>query len=478
MIVKAAIPDYVQKVARTLVKEGYKCYLVGGALRDIVMNIEPDDYDLATDAKPDEMLKIFPKSISVGAKFGVIFVFSPDSKGENHEVQVTTFRSEENYVDGRWPAKVEFTNEIDGDLGRRDFTWNAMALNLSSADLNMKEEEKEWDIYDPFGGLEDLKKRIVKAVGTPIERFREDGLRAFRACRLASQLDFEIEKETFDAIKSTVVIAQQISVERIRDEFLKTLKNSSKPSKGIDFMRQTGLLSIFLPELVAAYGVEQKLFHKDDVYYHLLKSCDLAPDRIKIAALFHDIGKPQADMGNGHFYGHDNISAEMTKKILTRLRLPKAEVERNVILVKNHMFFFPHVMEGMSEEEKLKIDAKEWTDSAVRRFIARVGEENIEDLFALRIADASSNPKTIFNSKEIDLLQQRISQVREKDMALKVTDLKVKGSDLMEIGIPAGPEIGRILHALLEMVLDDPIINTKEQLLEEVKKLACQKKLT
>ncbi|KKR06333.1 MAG: Polynucleotide adenylyltransferase/metal dependent phosphohydrolase [candidate division WS6 bacterium GW2011_GWF2_39_15] len=472
MTVKFLIPDYVQKVARMLIKEGFKCYLVGGALRDVVLDIEPDDYDLATDAKPEQMLDIFPKSVATGMKFGMVSAIVPDEKGENHEVQVTTFRSEEDYVDGRWPTKVTFINDLDKDLGRRDFTFNAMALDLSSANLDSGNIEKDWEIYDPFEGMKDLNLKVVRAVGTPLERFKEDGLRAFKACRMASQLQFDIEEDTFKAITQAIPVAAQVSIERVRDEFVKMLMHSPKPSIGIDLMRRTGLLELFLPELLEGYGVEQKKFHADDVYHHLLYTCDVAPDNIKLAALFHDIGKPRKDMGNGHFYGHDTEGEKMTVEIMTRLRFSKAETLRVARLVRNHMFYFPYEAESMTEEEIKALREKEWSDSAVRRFIARVGEENLEDLFALRIADATANPMTAFKPKEITELQKRISEVRTKDMALKVTDLKINGHDLMEAGITHGPEVGRVLEELLEKVIDDPMLNTKETLLELAKKMA------
>jgi poly(A) polymerase/tRNA nucleotidyltransferase (CCA-adding enzyme) len=470
MKVKFAIPFYVQKVARMLHSEGYKCYLVGGSLRDIVLKIKPDDYDLATDAKPEDMLKIFPKSISVGARFGMVSALVPDKNGEIFEVQVTTFRSEEEYVDGRWPSKVNFVDDIDKDLGRRDFTINAMALDLGSADLDGEEVEKVWDVHDPFDGETDLGLRVIRAVGTPLERFKEDGLRSFRACRLASQLGFDIETETFEAIRQTLTIAKMISMERVRDEFVKILLNSPKPSVGIELLRKSGLLEIFIPELIEGCGVEQKLFHANDVYEHLLKTLDMAPDNIKLAALFHDIGKPRTDMKNGHFYGHDTEGANMTEAIMTRLRFSRAEINRITNLVKNHMFFYPYESENMREEDRKRIQQKMWSDGAVRRFISRVGEENLEDLFALRIADAGSNPHSLFSPDEIQQLQMRISEVREKDMALKVTDLAVNGHDLKTIGL-SGPDIGKTLSMLLEKVLDDPMLNEKETLLKLAKQV-------
>jgi tRNA nucleotidyltransferase (CCA-adding enzyme) len=472
MKVKIVIPEYVQKVARILVKEGYDCYLVGGALRDLVLGNNPHDYDLATNALPDEMLNMFPKSISTGAKFGTVIALIQDKYKETHEVEVTTFRSESEYVDGRWPSTVNFVEEIDKDLGRRDFTFNAMAMDLSKLELDGQEEEKEGDIYDPFDGIGDIKKKLVRAVGTPLERFKEDGLRAFKACRIASQLGFEIEKDTFEAIKESTPVASKVSMERIRDEFMKMLLDSPKPSVGIELMRQTGLLNIFMPELLEGVDVEQKLFHAHDVYWHTLKTCDVAHDSVKLAALLHDIAKPRTDMGNGHFYGHDKMGADLAEKIMKRMKFPQSEIERVKILIQNHMFYYPHVKEDMTEEEKEKVEIHEWSDSAVRRFIQRVGEENIDDLFKLRMADAQSNPSTAFKPDEITILQKRISEVREQDMALKVTDLDVTGEDLMKIGIEKGPKLGIILNELLDMVVEDPILNTREKLIEKAKELA------
>ena len=200
------------------------------------------------------MLNIFPKSISTGAKFGTVIALVQDRLKETHEVEVTTFRSESGYIDGRWPTNVKFVDEIDMDLGRRDFTFNAMAMDLSKMDMDGLEEEKEGDLYDPFSGIVDIEKKLVRAVGTPLERFKEDGLRAFKACRVASQLDFQIEEETFNAIKESIPVASKVSMERIRDEFMKMLLDSPKPSVGIELMRQAGLLNIFIPELLEGVG--------------------------------------------------------------------------------------------------------------------------------------------------------------------------------------------------------------------------------
>lgn len=472
MKLKVTIPDYVQKTAKMLIDEGFECYLVGGAVKDIVLGNKPHDYDLATDALPDEMLNIFPKSVATGAKFGTILALTPDEQGEVFEVEVTTFRSEAEYVDGRWPSSVEFVIDIDKDLGRRDFTFNAMAIDLATADLSGSDDEEQLlDVYDPFNGITDLNRHIVKAVGTPLERFKEDGLRAFRACRLASELDFDIEEETFNAIKQSVPVVEMVSMERIREEFMKLLLYSPKPSKGINLLKDTGLLAVFLPELLEGIGVEQKLNHKYDVYEHSLRTCDVAEDSVKLVALLHDLGKVATDTGDGHFYGHDSVGTEMTEKIMKRLKFSKDEIEKAKKLVKNHMFHYPHITKDMDEKEKENVKLHEWSDAAIRRFLRRVGEENIDDLFRLRIADATANPSSEFNPKEIAELQAHISEVLKQDMALKVADLKVTGDDLANIGVPRGPQMGEILNKLLDIVIEDPLKNKKEILLEEARKI-------
>jgi poly(A) polymerase/tRNA nucleotidyltransferase (CCA-adding enzyme) len=467
--IEFALPEYVQTVARSLIKDKYECYLCGGALRDIILNIEPEDYDLASDALPKQILKIFPKAVSVGAKFGTVIVIVREKDGfPTFEVEVTTFRSEEKYVGGRWPTEVEFVGDIYEDLKRRDFTFNAMACDLSSAKLDGKEDKKVWRVYDPFGGRVDLKKGVVRAVGTPIERFEEDGLRIFRGCRMASQLEFEIEEKTKKAMQKALPVAAQVSMERIRDEFMKILKNSEKPSVGIDLLREIGALKIFLPEMLEGVGIEQKLFHSTDVYNHLLRTVDVAPKDIRLAALLHDVGKPRKQMPDGHFYGHDIEGERMVRNIMKRMKFSKAEIERTANLVRHHMFYYPTVDEDATEEEREEFESKKWSDAAVRRFIARVGEENIDDLFALRIADATANPDGAWDPRELEKLQEHISKVRKDDMALKITDLAIDGSDLKEIGVEPGPLMGEILQKLLNLVLEKPRLNNNETLTKVV----------
>lgn len=469
--IKIKIPYYVKTVARILIKEGHQAYLVGGCIRDTLLGIKPKDYEIATDAHPNIVLESFPKSIATGLRFGAVSVLSRDKNNENIIVDVVTFRSEEKYTDGRWPAEVKFERNIDEDLKRRDFTVNAFAIDLSKHFDRLddsEEAEQEYEYIDLFNGTKDLENKLIKAVGDPVERFTEDGLRPFRACRFASVLGFTIEKNTLSAISKTLPVCRMISMERIREEFMKILLKSPKPSIGIELLRNTGLLEIFIPELLDSYGVKQLLHHSDDVYNHLLKCVDIAEDRVKLAALFHDIAKPIKSTNDGHFYGHDIEGEFMTKKIMKRMKFSNDEIDRVSRLVRNHMFYYPY--EELTKKH-ISEQSKYWTDSAVRRFIKRVGEDLIDDLFSLRIADATSNPKTMFDPEEIKALQTRISEIREKDMALKITDLVINGNDLTKLGFKPSPEMGEILEKLLDVVIEDPKKNDKKFLLEYVKKL-------
>ena len=470
------IPGYVDNVADILISNGYEAFLVGGAVRDAVFGKIPKDFDIATNAKPEEMEKIFPRCITTNARFGTVLVIIDSGDDiEKFDVEVTTYRKEADYFGGRWPGKVEFTSSIVDDLSRRDFTINAMAIDLSKFnELNLPEDF----FLDPFGGKKDLNDRIIRAVGNPIDRFNEDGLRAFKACRLASELDFIIEPSTFEAIKRSLDVAKMISIERIRDEFTKTIYHSPQPSKGIELFRETGLLAIFLPELIEAIQIEQPHFHEDNVYIHSLKVLDLCEDTVKIAGLLHDLGKIKTKMigpdGLTHFYGHDVEGAKLAKEILERLKFPKNEIKRISNLIQWHMFFYPSnewrksnnledVKDYTSEE-----DFGGWSDSAIRRFINKVSEDSIDDLFKLRIADATANPKSIFNKKEIELLQQRIADIKAKDMVLKIKDLVINGNDLLDLGIQPGPKMRVILNELLNDVIENPANNNKESLLSKV----------
>lgn len=482
-----SIPIYILKIAEELEKHKFEAYLVGGSLRDILLGKIPSDFDIATNAYPEEILKIFPKSVPTGAKFGTVTVVVSDEKGENFSVQVTTYRSEADYFGGRWPSKVEFARNIEEDLSRRDFTINALALNLQK--VYLINSNTSTLILDLFGGINDLNAKVIRAVGNPFDRLTEDGLRAVRACRLAAQLEFNIEEKTFEAIKQTNHVTAQVSIERFREEFEKLLYKSSKPSIGIKLMKETGILKIFIPELLEGVNITQPEFHVDDVFEHSLKTLDFAPDDIKLAALFHDIGKPRCmtiDEKGVHFYSHDVVGAEMTENILKRLRFPNHIIEETKRLVRWHMFYYPSAdwrdSTNNQKNKKQKENKHGWSDGAIRRLINNVGgDEGIDKLIKLRIADATANPKSDFHPSEIEALSERISEVREKSTALKISDLDITGEDLIQnFDLKPGKIIGDILKYLLEKVLDEPSYNKKIDLLRlaknYIKKIEKRKK--
>lgn len=487
------IPEYVSKVAFELEKNGFEAYLVGGSLRNILLGEKPKDYDLTTNALPEKIGEIFPRSVMTNAKFGTVSVLIELESGELDNVEVTTYRSEKDYVGGRWPSHVEFTSSLEEDLKRRDFTVNAMALRLVDNSRVICSYESTEQILssnnfvDLYQGHEDLKNKLIRAVGDPLERFREDGLRSMRACRLASVYQFKIEENTFSAMKETLDTAAQISPERIRDEFVKLVTKSPKPSIGIELMRECGLLKLYIPELLEGFGMEQNEHHVHDVYRHSLDTVDVAPEEIRIAALFHDIGKPRCKEG-AHFYKHDQVGAQMTKEILSRLKFPNKEIDEIVNLVRWHMFYIPKREDLTSEEAQNgsaesgeTVDEKEernsafrsgWSDSAIRRMIRKVGgQEQIDKLIKLRIADAVANPRTSFDPADIQDLSSRVADIREQDTILGLKDLKITGHDLEELGVKPGPKMKEVLNELLEMVTDDPEQNNKEVLIETARTL-------
>ena len=433
------IPAGALKILSTLKESGHRAYLVGGCMRDLLLGIPINEWDITTSAKPDQVSKLFAKVIPTGIEYGTVTILFPDGQYE-----VTTFRSDERYVDGRHPANVTFTDDIHKDLSRRDFSMNALAYDPQTEEL-----------IDDFDGQKDLKHKLIKAIGDPLGRFSEDGLRSVRACRFAAKLGFEIEKETFAAISKTLEITEKVAPERIHDEMVKMLK-TKKPSIGFELMRRSGLLKLIMPELENCYGVEQpRKFHKYDVYWHSLYSCDAAEPSnlaLRLAALLHDISKPECKEGF-HFYNHDRIGAEVAKEILRRLRFSNAEIAKVTNLIQNHMFNYE----------------SSWSDAAVRRFMRRVGVENLEDLFALRAADTKAMEREIEDAY-LEELKSRIQKIIDEEQALHIKDLKVDGKDVMEIlKIKPGPKVGEVLNALLEKVLDDPKLNERETLLKLIK---------
>ncbi len=443
------IPKEVKEVWFKLIENGFEAYLVGGCVRDLILKRKPKDWDITTNAKPEEIQKIFPNSFYEN-RFFTVGVKTNSKDPTLKVIEITTFREEGQYSDYRHPDEVRFAEKLEDDLKRRDFTINALAM-----DINGK-------IIDIYGGLNDIKLRVIRTVGKPEDRFKEDPLRMMRAIRFACQFDFEIDEETFNAIKENSNFIQFIAKERIRDEFIKILM-SKNAVKGIELMRESGLLLEIIPELIQCYGVEQNKHHKYDVYTHLLKSLEYAVKKnysleIRLAALFHDIGKPLTKQGEGPdctFYNHEFVSAKMTKNILTRLRFPKNIVDKVVHLVKNHMFY-------------LEIDKV--TMSAVRRLARRLGLEHLEDFFKLREADriGSGVPKAV--PYRLRYLKYLIHKAQVEPITPKM--LKVNGNDVMQIlKIPSSPKVGWVLKALLNEVIDDPKKNEREYLLKRIEEL-------
>ncbi len=448
------IPSYVIKVARILHEHGYQTWVVGGCIRDLLIGRPAYDYDIATDAHPENVMAIMKKVIPTGIKHGTVTVLM-----NNKTVEVTTFRKDGKYSNSRHPDSVSYASTIQADLSRRDFTINGIAYNPITKEL-----------IDPFGGQRDIETRIIRTIGDPIERFSEDGLRPFRACRFAAQLGFSIGHETFSAISKCHDHALNVSVERIRDEFLKIIQ-SAQPSMGIDLLRESGLLKLFLPELLEGYKVTQNKYHRYDIYHHNLYSCNAAvPDyRIRLAALFHDIGKYYAkreiEGGKGVkksvFYNHEIIGAAVTRRILQRLKFSNNDIKFITNLIRNHMFHY----------------TSQWTDGAVRRFMRKVGLENLDALFELRKADRLGNGLKSGESNSVKRLKERIEKIIEEENAITVKDLAVNGYDIMnKFGLEPGPIIGKILNTLLEEILDDPSKNTKETLLAIARKILADYK--
>ena len=456
-------------------KAGYKAYLVGGAVRDMIMKVPAHDWDVATNATPQDVIKLFKFVVPTGIEHGTVTVHY-----KGNEIEVTTFRTEAGYSDGRHPDSVNYAASIEEDLARRDFTMNAIAASL-----------EDGTIVDPYGGQEDIKKKLIRTVGVAHERFMEDGLRPVRALRFASKLGFSIENNTYSEIFKKEIQSKvaSISIERFRDEFEKILA-SPKPSLGLKLLEETGLLDIFIPEFKVCRGCVQsdyRAFHKFDVLDHLFYACDGAPCKklnVRLAALFHDIGKPAAkklqhetvldgEKNDGStkeietitFYNHESFSEKITQKLMTRLKFSNEMISNVCHLVKEHMFHYE----------------SNWSEAAVRRFIIRVKPECMEDLYDLRIADMYGmyNEKVdIRYSSSVALLlelKSRVEKELSKKTALSLKTLAVNGRDLMQLGIPSGKELGRILNELLECVIEDPAMNDKEKLIETAKKIFYNK---
>jgi tRNA nucleotidyltransferase (CCA-adding enzyme) len=439
----AAVPEAVMAVLRTLRGAGKQAWLAGGAVRDLLRGKGAEDFDVATDALPDQVMKLFPRVIPTGIQHGTVMVLSGD-----HKVEVTTFRGEGAYLDGRRPSAVTFLPDIDGDLARRDFTVNAIAWDPIAGALR-----------DPFSGVEDLRRCLLRAVGDPLARFDEDGLRPLRAVRLACTLPLALEPRTRRAIPETLDVFARVAMERVREELIKLLLRGAPPSRGLRLLLRTGLLARIVPELLESVGFAQNRFHRWDVWRHTLRCVDFAPPdlAVRLAALLHDVAKPRCAApregapGEHTFYDHEKVGAALTVEILQRLKFPRREIERAALLVAEHNWYY----------------RPEWNDATVRRVLARIGPAELPALWALRRADLNARGRLVeeglSNQAEAEARFQRES---DRAAALKISDLAISGEDVMrELGIGPGREVGDLLARLLERVMDDPDLNTRESLL-------------
>ena len=439
-----AVHPVLRDVAGIFNAAGREVCLVGGAVRDMLRGKKPEDWDLATDAPPDEVASIFrrgAKVIPTGIRHGTLTVFF-----RGRQMEITTYRTEAGYSDGRRPDTVRYATSIEEDLSRRDFTMNAVALRLPSGKK-----------VDPFGGEADIKARVIRCVGDPAVRFAEDGLRPLRAVRFAAQLSFTPDERTLAAISGALETTAKVAAERVKDELVKIVA-SQKPSAAFLLMESTGLLNLLLPELAACRGVEQKGFHRFDVLDHSLLACDYAagkdwPAEVRLAALFHDVGKAvtQAidDTGVKTFHNHEAEGERIAARIFNRLRFPNAIADSVRHLVREHMFHY----------------TDDWGDAAVRRFVVRVGRENLVNIYRLRRADAFATAGVDPPPDFLLPLADRVEKAIAESQAFTLKDLAVSGRDLIAAGIAPGKTLGRILKELLETVLDDPAMNNREDLL-------------
>jgi len=440
------VPKEVITVAKTLEEAGFSAYLVGGCTRDLLLGRVPKDWDITTDATPDEIQALWSEDETFcNNDYGTVGVKTASEDEALEVIEVTPYRCESGYSDSRRPDQVEFGVSLEEDLKRRDFTVNAIAFRIIDE-----------SIVDLFDGAEDLAKKRLKTVGDPNERFGEDALRMMRAVRLAGQLNFAIESETMQSILENKARLENIAVERVADEFSRLLLTES-PLQGIVMMQRLGLLQYVIPELEEGIGCEQGGTHAYDVYEHNLRTCQAAADKgyplfMRYAALLHDIAKPRTRGQGKHkeysFYGHEVVGAKMAGKIMRRLRLPRDLSDLVVNLVRWHMFF---------------ADPDEITLSAVRRTITRVGEEHIEDLLNLRVCDRIGTGRPKEQPFRFRQYKAMVDQARRDPISVKL--LKTNGDRLMELtGEKPGPKLGWVLHGLLEEVLDDPAKNTSEYL--------------
>ena len=445
MIMKPfAIPPQLREVAAVFIRNRYQVFLVGGAVRDFCQGKTPIDFDIATDASPQQVTALFKRVLATGIEHGTVTICF---KGKSFEC--TTFRTEGKYSDARHPDAVQFVSSIEEDISRRDFTINAMAISLETNEL--------LDLYD---GVGDLRAGIIRTVGNAEERFTEDPLRMLRAVRFASRFHFRLEENTKRAIQSLAKKISTVSSERIHDELSKILQ-TKKPIVGLKLLDETGLLDVILPELAVGRGLEQGEFHNADVLTHSFVVCDNTPNvlELRLAGLLHDIGKPQTrtvdDCGRIHFYRHEIVGEKIATSVLRRLKFSNKTIDKVTTLIRYHMFNY----------------TSEWKDSTIRRFIINVGEDTIDELLQLRLADIGGLKKECADISHVAEFKTRIEKIMQEKQCLNLKALQITGSDLMKLGVPKGKVVGQILNELLQTVLDDPSENNRDTLLKIAKNL-------
>jgi tRNA nucleotidyltransferase (CCA-adding enzyme) len=445
--VTPVIPGPVLGLLETLWAGGHAAYAVGGCLRDALLGREPSDWDLTTNAVPERIVDLFPRSLYEN-RFGTVVVRHAGSQYE-----ITAFRRDTTYSDFRHPDSVEFGDSIEDDLARRDFTVNAMAWGARPGEAPA--------FVDPHGGREDLARRLLRAVGDPDRRFGEDALRMVRAVRLAATLEFEVEAGTLASIGRNAQLAGHLSGERILAELVKLL-GAPRPSVGLRLMADTNLLAVIAPDLARQAGLVQNKIEGEDLWDHTLRTVDASPNRtlVRLAALMHDLGKPDTN-ADGHFHNHESVGAVMARRYLDQLHAPRILQERVAHLVLHHMFAYQ----------------PNWTDAAIRRFIRKVGPASVFDLLDLRAADNEGSGQAA-DTGHLAELAARAQAEMAGPLVLDRNDLAVDGNDLMaELGIHAGRLLGDVLDDLTERVVAEPALNDREILLDLSRRLISERDL-
>lgn len=451
MEIALKVPSHVTEIMRKFTKHGYEIYIVGGVVRDIMLDRPRYDWDFTTNATPEQILELFPDGF-YDNKFGTVGVTDSEDK---RPFEITTFRTEQGYSNKRHPDKIVWGKTLEEDLKRRDFTINAMALE--------QVKTGRYKLIDLYGGEEDIKAGLVRCVGNPHERFGEDALRMMRAVRIATQLKFAIEDETFAAIQAEAKNLMQISAERIRDELLKIMA-SDYPADGYLLLKNTGLGAQVLPELEGAFEIEQKSpgrHHIYDVGTHSVESlrhCPSSDPVTRLATLIHDAGKVKTQRkyadGRITFYNHEMESERIAKDVAERLRFSNKQKDKFVRLVRWHQF-------TLDEHQ---------TDSAIRRFIRNVGIDNIADMLALRTGDRLGGGARE-TSWRLEEFKKRLVNVQKQPFSIQ--DLKITGNDVMKIKkIDSGPLVGRYLHKLFNEVVENELPNEKDELIKRLKELS------